>query len=105
MEFALDSIVTEHNFYHVTGVCDSGSVLIDSYFLQVFRYITGRDSKGFPITIGKEYIRDIRLKVKQIKAYRHILDELHEGMSGELWLVGEGGEHLQKRDLLVGAKS
>lgn len=87
--------------YYVTGKCDSGSVVVGSYFLKVYRYIRELNSEGFSTTIGKEYIRDLKLQVKQIKAYRHILDELPEGMTGELWLTGEGGEHLQPRDLLV----
>ena len=101
MEFSIDRIFVEENLYHVTGACYSGSVTINSCFLQVYRYLKGRDSEGFSITIGKEYIRDIKLQVKQIKAYGTVLDKLPEGMTGELWLTGEGGEHLQPRDLLV----
>lgn len=102
MEFYVDSISIKDNVYYVTGVCDKGSVMIDTCFLQVYQYITERNSKGFPVTTGKKYIRDIKLRVKQIEAYRSTLEELPEGMSGELWLTGEGGEHLQQKDLLVG---
>ena len=58
--------------------------------------------RGFQITVGKEYIGDIKLRVKQIIAYRQTLDELPQGMSGELLLLGEGGENLQPKNLLVG---
>ena len=100
MDFLVDNIYTTENGYRVTGGCNEGSVVVGSSFLKIYRYIREPTSEGFLAIIGKEYIRDIKLQVKQIQAYRHSLDELYEGMSGELWLEGEGGEYIQKKDVL-----
>ena len=103
IEFSVDSISVEgENTYYVTGVCYEGSITIGSLFSEVYKYIIEKDSKGLPLTKGKEFVRNIRLQVKQIRAYRHTLEELPKGMSGELWLVGFGEVHLQPRESLVG---
>ena len=64
MEFAVDSISSKNNMYYVTGVCDSGSLKINSNFLYVYRYISREDAEGFPITLGKKYIRDVKLRIR-----------------------------------------
>ena len=96
------SAIEGENIYYVTGVCDKGSIIIGSLFSEVYQYIRGKDSKGLPLTKGKEFVRNIRLQVKQIRAYRRSLEELPKGMSGELWLAGFGEVHLQPRESLVG---
>lgn len=103
IEFSVDSISIEgENTYYVTGVCYEGSIIIGSLFSEVYKYIIGKDSKGLPFTQGKEFVCNIRLQVKQIKAYSRTLEELPKGMSGELWLIGFCEVHLQPRESLVG---
>jgi hypothetical protein len=48
----------------------------------------------------REDVRNVDLSVKETKAYRHNLDELPSGMSGELILVGEEGIILKKSETL-----
>ena len=108
IRFSVDSISIEgENTYYVTGACYEGSIIIGSLFSEVYKYIIGKDSKGFPFTKGKEFVRNTRLQVKQIRAYRHTLEELPKGMSGELCLIaiGEDEIHLQPRESLVGYTS
>lgn len=100
MDFLIDSICMGENGYSVKGVCNQDSVKVGSSFFKIYRYIMKPTSEGFFTITGKEYIRDIKLQVKQIQAYRHTLDELYEGMSGELLLEGEGGEYIQEKDVL-----
>ena len=105
IEFYVDSISVEgENIYYVTGVCDKGSIIIGSLFSEVYKYIIGKDSKGFPFIKKREFVRNTRLQVKQIRAYRRALEELPKGMSGELWLIGIGEDeiHFQPGESLVG---
>lgn len=102
IEFYVDSISIEGNICYVTGVCDRGSIILGSLFLEVYNYIRGKDSSGLTLTKGKEFIRGTKLRVQQIRAYRRTLSELPEGMSGELWLIAEEEIHLQPKELLVG---
>lgn len=100
MEFFVDTVSVEENIYYLTGVCDRGIITLDSFFYKIYRYTRGKDSQGFPVTSGKEFLSDTKLQVKRIRAYRHDLDELHQGMSAELWLIGEGEVYLKPKLLL-----
>ena len=93
MEFLIDDVSIDGNVYRVTGVCNSGSIKLNSDFTKVYKSIGQKDAK---------FLRCVKLKVKRIITYRHDLDELARGMSGELWLEGEKGLEIRFRESLVG---
>ncbi len=68
--------------------------------MKVYQNIFEKTLEGYSKVIGIKDIRDIKLQVKEIKAYRHNLDELPSGMSGQVYLVGNGGNDLKKDDVL-----
>jgi hypothetical protein len=102
MEFLIDGIQEENGLYHVTGICssDGESIKIGDQFSRVYKKNLQLNSEGDYEIIGKEYVREICLLVNEIKAYRHSLDELPSGMSGELILAGEEGIVLRKSETL-----
>lgn len=102
IEFAVDSVSVEKNIYHIAGLCNSGSITLGSTFLKVYKYLRGKDENGFPVVKGKEFLRDIEVKVKRIRTYHRDIDELPQGMTGELWLEGEEGLQIQPKEFLVG---
>jgi hypothetical protein len=100
MEFLIDDIQEENGSYHVTGICSGSPIKSGSEFIKVYKNILGTTSDGSDEVIDKQDIRDIHLIVKEIKAYRHTLDELPVGMSGELVLAGDQGIILEKSETL-----
>ena len=102
IEFVVDSVSVERNIYHIAGVCNSNSIALGSTFLKVYKNLIGKDAKGFPVVEGKEFLRNIEVKVKRIRSYNRDLNELPQGMSGELWLEGKEGLKIQPKELLIG---
>jgi hypothetical protein len=105
MEFQIDSVHELEGIYCVTGRCYQGSnkenfLKIGDRFLKVYKNILKATPEGYFEVAGRENIRDVKLQIKEIKAYGHSLDELYSGMSGELYLIGEGGASLRNRDVL-----
>jgi len=82
IRFAVDSIDAAREGPIVAGRIAEGTVRLGSTFTEVI----GRD----------QFRRTFRLTVKQIFSYRRLWDELEEGMSAELLLVGDGMEELKK---------
>lgn len=99
MKFEVDYISEAGEGWLVGGRCD-GDIKIDDRFLKAYQNIFEKTLEGYPKRIGIKDIRDVKLQVKEIKAYRHNLDELYSGMTGELYLVGNGGNYLKHRDVL-----
>lgn len=73
-----------------------------SQFSKIYKNILKLTSdKNYEI-VGKEDFRDTKLLVNEITAYRHSLDELPPGMSGELILEGDERVVLRKSETLEG---
>jgi hypothetical protein len=100
MEFLIDRAYEENGNYHVTGICSGDSIKIGSEFKKVYKNILGLDPDGNDKITERQDIRDIKLVVQEIKAYRHSLDELPPGMSGEIVLSGDKGILLKKLETI-----
>jgi hypothetical protein len=102
MEFLIYDVQEKNGVYHVAGICSSecDSIKVGSQFSKIYKNVLELTSdKNYEI-VGKEDIRDTKLLVNEIKAYRHSLDELPPGMSGELVLKGDEGVVLRKSETL-----
>ncbi|MCU0546891.1 MAG: hypothetical protein MUE44_32795 [Oscillatoriaceae cyanobacterium Prado104] len=102
-EFDVDNVVQLKDMYCVQGACNKGDIKLGDIFLVAYQHIT---KSGFfegryeYEVLGRSDVREIELQVIRIKAYNRDLDELSQGMSGELYLKGEGGDILRERDFL-----
>jgi hypothetical protein len=102
MEFLIYDVQEENGVYHVSGICSSecDSIKVGSQFFKIYKNILKLTSdKNYEI-VGREDVRDTKLLVSKITAYRHSLDELPPGMSGELILEGDEGVVLRKSETL-----
>jgi hypothetical protein len=102
MEFLIDGVQQEDGLYHITGICSSDSepIKIGDQFSKIYKKNLQMTPEGNYEISGREDVRDINLSVNEIKAYRHSLDELPAGMSGELVLAGQEGIILRKAETL-----
>jgi hypothetical protein len=91
MRFSIDNFQVQDESYHVTGICCEGPIKIGSQFLKAYKNPTKRTEKGEYEFLGREDIKDTKLLVKEITAYRRSLEELPTGMTGEMILTGEQG--------------
>ncbi|HEX8546705.1 MAG TPA: hypothetical protein VF691_07055 [Cytophagaceae bacterium] len=102
-EFDVDNVIQLEDEYCVQGACNKGSIEIGDIFLVSYQYIIKKSVGGLRHefeNLGRTDIRDVKLQVIRIKVYNRDIDELHQGMSGELYLKGEGGHLLKTRDHL-----
>ena len=83
MEFLVDSVEENGRVYCFRGACTQGNIEVGATFLQAFKKIRRFFNNEYEL-IGTENHRAILLKVERIIAYRHILDSLPQGMSGEV---------------------
>ncbi|WNZ24538.1 hypothetical protein HJG54_17885 [Leptolyngbya sp. NK1-12] len=100
MEFLVDSIERDGEAYCVRGACTHGKIDIGTIFSKAYKKIK-RFSNNQVESIRTENHRVVSLRVEKIIAYRHSLDSLPQGMSGEIYLVGEGGYNLNTEDTLA----
>ncbi|MGB3693390.1 MAG: hypothetical protein WA865_20670 [Spirulinaceae cyanobacterium] len=102
-EFYVDSVVKLDAIYWISGSCDKGCIKTGDTFSEAYQLTIKKSLPGepyyFEIT-GRKDIRDIKLQVVNIRSYRRDFDQLHKGMTGELYLQGEGGNYLKERDKL-----
>ena len=102
MEFLVDSAEKVDGFYHVRGVCSEGTIYIGANFLQVYKNIFTKTPEGHYKVIDVGNLRDINLKVEQIKTYGHKVDELYPGLSGELYLSSTKEIRIEPKEVLAG---
>lgn len=102
MEFLIHDVQEKDGIYYVTGICSSecDSIKVGSQFSKIYKNILKLTSEKNYEIVSRENIRDAKLLVDEIKAYRHNLDELPPGMSGELILSGAQGIILSHSDTL-----
>jgi hypothetical protein len=102
MEFLIYDIHEKDGAYHVEGICSSESdpIKVGSQFSKVYKNMLELTPERNYEIVGREDVRDIKLLVNEIKAYRHSLDELPPGMSGEIILTGDKGVVLKKSETL-----
>jgi hypothetical protein len=100
MKFVVDSAQVKNGDYHITGISCEGTIVVGGEFLKVYRNPIQKTVEGEYEFLGKEDIRDIKLTVKEIRAYGHSLEELPTGMTGEIVLAGEQGLSFDKSHTL-----
>jgi hypothetical protein len=88
VEFYVYDARSEGGLRLVAGVVNKGSIPVGLVFKSV--------------RSGISEVKPEALAVAKTITYRREVAELPEGMSGELQLLGEGIDSLQKRDMLVG---
>ena len=100
IEFMVDSVTLESDFLLVQGACNRGSICVGDKFGKAYKHELEEESDG-GYCVSKQYNeRSVVLTVEKIRAYGHDIDELAEGMTGELLLLGQGSEHIKINDLL-----
>ncbi|MEG4013261.1 MULTISPECIES: hypothetical protein [unclassified Microcoleus] len=102
-EFDVDNVTELEEKYCVQGACNKGIIKIGDIFLVSYQYIIKTsvfEARYEFEKFGRSDIREVKLQVIRIRAYGRDLDELHQGMTGELYLKGEGGDILRERDHL-----
>jgi hypothetical protein len=92
-EFLVDQVQKTTDRVFVTGGVNVGSVCVGCQFVEAV-VANDIDSKTEAIATA--------LRVESIRAYGHNLDELPEGMTGELCLIGDIECRLQHGDFLRG---
>jgi len=102
-EFDVDNVTQLESEYCVQGGCNKDPIKIGDIFLISYRKIIKHSV--FELRHKFEYlgisdIREVKLQVIRIKVFNKDLNELAQGMSGELYLKGEGGDLLRERDYL-----
>jgi hypothetical protein len=100
-EFTVE-IVTKHpNEVVVAGRCGNSPIRVGDVFTKIYAYtpILTMENYGRP----RERINEesVQLKIDRIFTYGHFLDEIHPGLTAELFLVGEGDELLQVGKVLA----
>lgn len=101
MKFFVDSIEREGEVYCAKGVCTQGSIEVGVTFLKVYKEIVNKIALYEFELVGTENHRVVALRVEKIIAYRRSLDSLPQGMTGEIYLVGEGGDDIHEKDILA----
>lgn len=86
IEFLIHEVRTEEGVTFASGIVNKGKIPIGTAFTSVKQIESGT--------------HEIHLSVKRVVAYRREIDELPQGMSGELTLEGQGAELLRKHDTL-----
>jgi len=102
-EFDIDNITKLDGEYLITGACNKGCIGIGDIFLiasQNIIKISFAEGRYEFQDLQPPDIREVKLQVIRIKAHNHDMDELYQGMSGELYLKGEGGDFLIGKDYL-----
>ncbi len=102
MKFLVDSAKKVDGFYHVGGICSEGTIYVGANFLQVYKNIFTKTPEGHYDVIDVENLRDINLKVEQIKMYGYKMDELYSGLSGELCLSSTEEIQIESEEVLAG---
>ncbi|MDJ0725345.1 MAG: hypothetical protein QNJ38_09560 [Prochloraceae cyanobacterium] len=102
MKFIIYRVYEQEDGYLVTGICDGDSspencLKIGDIFLKAYKNIFEKTSLKL---IETKDIRDLKLEVKKIVAYRHQLEELPLGMTAELYLTGDRTANLEEKDIL-----
>jgi hypothetical protein len=90
LEFLVDSVDSRNDEFVVTGLVNCGDIRLGSVFTLAFKWPSGSGSEGTRI----EEPRNVHLAVVKIMAYRRELDGLPFGMTGELFLEGNGKEEI-----------
>ncbi|MDB9513296.1 hypothetical protein PN499_19050 [Kamptonema animale CS-326] len=102
-EFDVDNVTQLNDEYCVQGACNKGPIKIGDIFLVAYQYIVKKSFiEGIHKSenLGRSDIREVKLQVIRIKIFNRDIDELAQGMSGELYLKGERGDILRERDYL-----
>ncbi len=83
IEFLIDKHIQGENETLVTGLVNTGTILLGSRF-------------GFTYSsTGVKEATHVSFVVKRIIAYGHELDQLPQGMTGQLLLIGDGAGRLE----------
>lgn len=86
VQFLVHETHFEGNEFVVGGIVSLGTVIQGMTFTLL-------RSEGLEM-------QEVRFLVRKILAYRHEFEELPKGISGALFLVGEGVENIKKHDKL-----
>lgn len=94
-EFLVSEISVATDGYTAFGITNCGTIVIGDVFSKLRRKFAPDETKVY----------DIDLRVSAIVAYRRQIDELPEGMGGELVLTGTVATTLEANDMLMSPHS
>jgi hypothetical protein len=99
-DFFIDEILFEEDSCRVRGRCLVGPIFPGDIFNLSYKLVTYR--QGFDdFSYSREVLEPVELKVIEIVAYRRVIAELSEGMSGELKIIGLGHDKLRLRGCIA----
>lgn len=101
IEFAVDEVMVQAAGVRVSGMMTSGDLHVGSIFGIAYRPVMDETVGREYIMVGRTDVRNIAVRVSEIRAYDHQLDELPCGMSAQLLLIGEGAVAIRPRDVLA----
>ncbi len=97
IEFIVKGVVTgEPGRYMVIGRCGDEPIRVGDVFSCLFRYKKGtypQDAEHPSKREGEQ--RPIDVRVRGLQAYDKDLNELGPGMTGSIWLEGQGVQQVQ----------
>lgn len=99
IEFLTESAEQHKDLIVVTGLVNEGIVHVGSMFNLATTCLI---QSGQAVPQGEGTNHEIQLAVTKIIAYRHVLEELPTGMTGELHLQGVGGNSVAAGMMLKG---
>jgi hypothetical protein len=100
IEFLVDQVFEQDNHLRIQGACNYGPIYKGDTFLLASKSeidltkILRQEEQNPP----RLNVRKILLTVEKIITYHQEVDELPTGMSGELFVVGEGQEEIKPGD-------
>ncbi|MBF2049790.1 MAG: hypothetical protein IGS54_20890 [Elainella sp. C42_A2020_010] len=100
MEFLIDSVERDGEIYCVRGVCTQGRIDVGATFSKAYKKVKEFSNNEVRL-VGIENNRVVKLRVEKITAYRRTLTSLYQGTSGEICLIGEGGDDIGEKDTLA----
>jgi len=96
IEFLIDSFEKTDKGIRICGAVNLGTIRLGSFF-------SSASTEPLSGTMDAPVGEKVSLAVKRIIAYGQELDQLPEGMSGELHLLGDGADEISsKRTFLIG---
>jgi hypothetical protein len=99
IEFGIEYIRREADKTFIAGRCYKGPISIGDVFNSVYQLIPLKNEEGC-YGHRMENNRSVDIYVVSIKAYRHELEILDQGLTAEIEIAGEGCDLVKPRDVL-----
>jgi hypothetical protein len=100
-EFHVDATAGACDGVSVEGRVTVGNLRIDDVFDLVCHDVFEMTASGGYELVRRNELRRVTLLIKDIVSYRHHVDGLSSGMTGQLILVGDGVGMVRAKDTLV----